>query len=316
MLRINITIILLFVLFTGCQPQQSQPITIGINSWPGYEALYLAEKKGFLATTNANIELVQLGSLTDVLVTYTNGHIDGMTSTAIEVVQASHLSGRPLKVVMVPDYSNGGDVIIAHQESAGVADLKGKTVGAEVSSLGIYFLQRALARHGLKLSDVTLINLEQANGKALLKANTIDAFVTYPPYSIEILRDNNFHAIFSSAEIPSEIIDTMAISEEALARDPLLVKKLHKAWQMALDYMKERPEDAYRIMAKREGISVAEFKSTLDDLILLDSESQQVLLKNPQKLQATFNDICKTLVYVQALEADCTQQPNLIYDFN
>jgi hypothetical protein len=46
-----------------------------------------------------------------------------------------------LKVIPIPDYSNGGDVIIADTRIGNMLGLKGKRIGCEVSSLGIYILQ-------------------------------------------------------------------------------------------------------------------------------------------------------------------------------
>ena len=146
----------------GCNSDQENQglVTIGINPWPGYEFLYLAEQKGFFKQVGANIKLVQLASLTDAQETYIEGHTDGMTSTLTEVVQAPFLGGKPLNVVLVTDYSNGGDVIIASKDIPDLTSLKGKTVGCEVSSLGIFILQRALKTVGLTLSDVTVVNVE------------------------------------------------------------------------------------------------------------------------------------------------------------
>ena len=127
-------------LLTACAKKEPRPITIAINPWPGYELLYLAEKKQFFEKVGANIKLYQLGSLSDAQRAYLNGQVDGLTSTLIEAVQAQVLGGQALKIIMVPDYSNGGDVIVSNKSASSISDLKGKTIGCEVSSLGIYIL--------------------------------------------------------------------------------------------------------------------------------------------------------------------------------
>lgn len=308
--------LVLFVFFVGCAKQEDKLVTIAINPWPGYEFLFLAEQLGYFDEVGAPIKLVQLASLGDGQRAYINGRVDGMASTLIEAVQAEYLGGSPLKVVLVTDYSNGGDVIIAGSDIKSISELKGRSVGCEVSSLGVFVLQRALTKAGMTLDDVTVMNTEQADGQALLNDGNIEAFVTYPPYSVNALKDTRFHKLFSSAEIPFEIVDTVSISEAVLQQQPKLVSKLHTAWQMALDFTRDNPEQAYRIMAEREGISVEDFKAVVEDLVILGKNEQQALFLDSAKLDASAHSVCATLVHTQSMTVDCDQQRSLIYRGN
>jgi len=308
------TALLVFCLFTltACSKPQP-PVSIAINPWPGYEFLYLAEQKGFFKQLGANIKLVQLSSLGDAQRAYVNGRVDGLTSTIIEAVQVEPLGGKPLKVVLIPDYSNGGDVILAPKTYPDMNSLKGKTIGCEVSSLGIFILQRALTKAGMTLSDVNIINVEQSSGQARLAEGKIDAFVSYPPVSVKILDSDEYHQIFDSSQIPFEIIDTVSIATDVLEQQPELVIKLHQAWQMALDYTNSNPEEAYRIMSKREGISASDFKDVLNDLQILDRSQQVAIYKRPEEFEASARAVCETLVHTDSLSVDCEQLAPLMY---
>jgi NitT/TauT family transport system substrate-binding protein len=303
---------LIVLLLSGCEAEPPPSVEIGINPWPGYEFLYLAEKKGFFEEIGLNVKLLQLDSLADVQRAYINGYTDGLASTVIEAVQAQSLGGKPLKIVLIPDFSNGGDAILSRREFKTVADLKGKKIGAEVSSLGIFLLQRALLKAGLTLKDVTVINVEQLNAEQSLLNKRIDAVVSYPPTSVDILKHEAFHTIFTSAEIPGEIIDTISVSEEALAANPELASKLRIAWQMALDYFKESPEDASRIMAQREGISPQEFNDALTGLKILSSADQKALFEN-KAIHESVLEVCRTLVHIKSINEDCNDFPDIMY---
>ena len=306
-------LILSTLVLTACNKAPEQPVTIAINPWPGYEFLHLAKKKGFFKQAGANIKIAQLPSLANAQRAYTNGHVDGLASTIIEAVQAEALGGKPLKIILIPDYSNGGDVIITHQSVTNMAALKGKVIGCEVSSLGIYLLQRALESAGLSLDDVTIINTEQADGENSMLAGTIDAYVTYPPVSIALTKHPQFKTIFSSADIPNEIIDTVSLSEEAIKNNPQIVSQIRQAWQLALDYTAKNPDDAYDIMASREGVTPGEFKDVLGDLSILNTAQQETLFNQPEALQQATRDVCKTLVHVGSIKTNCDSLPNIIY---
>ena len=315
----HVFILLLTVSFClyGCGGKKSQDlVTIAINPWPGYEFLYLAEELGYFKKLGAPIKLVQVSSLSDAQRAYVNGRVNGFTSTLIEAVQAEPLGGSRLKVVMIPDYSNGGDVIMARSNIESVSDLKGKRVGCEVTSLGIYVLQRALSKAGLTLADVEIHNVEQLAGERELLADNIDAFVTYPPVSINIAKHGQFNKIFSTAEIPKEIIDTVSLSEETLKKHPDIVEKLFEAWQLALDYTEENSAKAYVIMANRERISTTEFAETLNDVTILSANEQKKLFRNNASLKAAVANVCNTLNHVKAIQADCANYPDIIYTGN
>ncbi|MCG9748787.1 ABC transporter substrate-binding protein [Shewanella sp. Isolate8] len=305
---------LLAMLMVGCGPKKvEEAVTIAINPWPGYELLYLAKQKGFYRQVGANIELVQVSTLSDAQRAYLTGHVDGFASTMIEAIQVAPLGGKPIKIVLLADYSDGGDVIIAPTSIENMQALRGQTIGCEVSSLGIFVLERALRQHQMQLDDVNVINVEQGAAVSALALGKIAAMVTYPPYSVEIQSSGDYLQLFSTKEIPEEVLDTLSISSSVLAEHPQLVDQIHQAWQLTLDYMRQHPEEAMAIMAKREGLQVAEFKEALADLKLLSSEEQHKLFAQRDKLTQLGYSVCETLVKIGAIESDCLHVDNLFY---
>jgi len=305
---------LLFLLsyLVGCDSVQDKPVTIAINPWPGYEKIFLADAKGFFQDVGANIQLIKLSSLTDVQRAYLNGNVDGMASTIIEAVQVSVLGNKPLQIVMIPDYSNGADVIIGQSTVGSLGEMKGKRFGAEVSSLGIYFLQRALVESGLTLDDVTMLNLKQEEGLAKLSSGQIDAFVTYPPFSYDILKNSEYKALFTSDQIPYEIIDAVSISKEILDEHPELPSQLRTGWQKALDYYDKHPEESLKLIGEWEGDKKEDYFNTLSKLILLTKAEQDQLFKEHAKLTASVLQVCETLVYVKAIDTDCENMKSIV----
>ncbi|ABV34904.1 ABC-type nitrate/sulfonate/bicarbonate transport system protein [Shewanella sediminis HAW-EB3] len=308
--------LLITLMLTACGGEKPQPqITIAINPWPGYELLYLAEKKGFFEKVGINIKLVQTATLSDAQRAYINGRVDGFTSTIVEAVQAQEFGGEPLTIALLADYSNGGDVILGSESFQSITDLKGKKVGCEVSSLGIYILARALAVSDMSLDDVQIVNMEQGNAHQALAYGQIDAMVTYPPYSFDILNDKKLasHRIFTTAEIPNEILDTVSLSKGVIARNPKLTSQLQQAWQLAMDYLEQHPEEAVKHMAEREQISEIEFNQALSDIHLLSSMEQKQLLKDKEKLTKLSKSVCNTLNQVGAFNSSCLHVESLFH---
>lgn len=266
-------------------PNANAQIRIGINPWVGYEYLYLAEHKGFLDEEGLNVELLEYGSLEDVKVSFELGQTDGITSTVAEVIQANADGKRTLQSVLVADFSNGADVILAKSPIGSVKQLHGKKIAVERASLGIFILARALEKSGLTLDDVQPLAFDQPGMLSAMADGSIDAAVTYPPYAIEMTRQGNVHRIFDSSALPGEILDVISLDSALLAQRPHLAAAFARAWTKALAYAEQHPQDAYTIMSQRQGISVDEFALALKGIHLVTSEEQSELMKPGGRLE-------------------------------
>ncbi len=292
-------IALLSALVISCSPKTNTSIRLGVNVWPGYEYLFLARKLGYYEEEGLNLQLVETGSLDDLRRAFERGKLDGMASSAIEVVQAAANTGRVAKIFMVPDFSNGADVIIAKTPIQRIADLKGKRVGLEMASLGQFMVARALQESGLSMADVVIVPMSQEEMLRGMAENQVDAVMTYPPVSVELLRRDDTKNIFSSADIPGEVMDVVTLSDDVLVADPSAPKKIIRAWQRALDYAAKNPDKAHRIAADREGISAEEFAEALGGVKLLSIKDQQELFADPHVIEQTLSLIKDIAVPVE-----------------
>ena len=59
-----VTITALIVL-AGCNKRSSEELRVGVNPWPGYEALYLAQHRGLFDREGIKVKLVDFQSLGD-----------------------------------------------------------------------------------------------------------------------------------------------------------------------------------------------------------------------------------------------------------
>lgn len=303
---------LITLMIAGCESGSKSPqIRIATNPWPGYELLFVADKMGYFKEEGLNIKLLQLSSLVDVQRTYNQGRADGMSSTVIEAIIVAALNSEKLNVVLVPDYSFGGDMLITNKNITSIKDLKGKEIGVETGSLGIVILEKALAKFQMELEDIKYVNLEQLKMKDMLETGEIIAAVTYPPFSTEMLRDDKYHAVFTTKEIPEEIIDVITVREDVLKQDPEWANKFHRAWIKALNYLENNRKNAVNLMAEREGISEDEFEEALADLYLVQPHEIKKVLQ-AELLKGNIESICNTLVRLKEIETDCKHIGELV----
>jgi len=275
---------------SGCSPEPSAALRVGLNAWPGYEFLYLAQEKDFYRAEGLTVRLVEFNSLADARRAYERGQINVLGTTAIEVLQIRDNSPRAPQIVQVMDYSNGADVILARPGITNIAGLRGARVGLELASLGVYVLARGLEQCGLNLADVTLVSVDQLAMADVFRKGELDAIVTYPPVSTMLLRDTQASTVFSSTQIPGEVVDVIAVEAEMVTRRAGDVAKLLRAYRRAVAYARQHPADAYRIMAAREGITPDEFCAILtNDIRMLTEADQAAYLRPDGKLAAVID---------------------------
>lgn len=256
--------LVLLSVISGCTEKLDEPLRIGINTWPGYEFLYLAQEKDFYRHEGLDVKLVEFSSLSDARRAYERGQIDGLCTSVIDVLQARESSARSPQVVQVVDYSDGADVILANLTIPDGTALRGSRIGVELGSLGIYVLARGLEKFGLTLADVNLTSMDQISMEEAISQGTLDAIVSYPPTSIKLTRETKAKVLFTSSEISGEVVDVIAFDEQIINQRSADIGKLLQAYQKAMHYTQQHPEEAYRIMSAREGITPDEFREALN----------------------------------------------------
>lgn len=257
---------------------QSMAIRIGLNPWPGYEPIKLAETLGFFKKNGLDVRVLEYQSLNDVKVALLRGQVDIMCSTVIEAIELRAIHDLKTKIILVADYSNGADVIQSSKIDS-IGALAGATVGLEFGTISEFLLRRAAQIQGLGMDQLTIKPMEQHDMLQALKEGQVDAVVSYPPVSLAIANEASAKTLFHSGQIPYEVIDILAAREGLVEQNPGLVPKIHQAWGDVLDYLKKNPKDAISRMAARQGISSQDFADALADLELVPEEEQERLLK-------------------------------------
>ncbi len=265
---------LCLVFLTACSPAQKPPLRVGLNAWPGYEFIALAEQLGYYKDEGLDVKLIPYQTLADGRRGFEKGQFDVLAATLMEFYGTREFKGLDPVIFMVADFSNGGDMLLANKPIASVAELKGKKLGVEAGSIDVLTAANALASAKLGLKDVTLVNLPQPNLIKALLAGEIDAAQTYPPFAIEALAGPNTVKLFDTSQTPGAIIDVLFAKRSAMVGREADYAKFVRAFQRAVAYQRSNTEDANKRMAAREGISPAEFAQAMSGLTVVDGQQQ------------------------------------------
>jgi NitT/TauT family transport system substrate-binding protein len=285
----------------SCFEQPTTPLLVGVNNWPGFAPLYLAEELGYYQ--NSSIDIVDYPSTTEVSNGLRSGNLQaGGMSIDENLILAETFP--EVRAIMLIDVSNGADVIIAKPELKTLADIKGKKVGVENTALGAYMLSRGLDKAGLSLQDITVVSLGYSEHEAAFKQGEVDAVVTFEPVRSNLLA-TGAKVLFDSSKIPGEVVDLLVVRKDILETQSKDLEQLVRGWFMALDYLKKEPENAAKIMARRGGITAKEFLPSLKLLSFFTPlENQKLLSQTDQSLVNSANKLSKLMQEKQLLQSN------------
>jgi len=284
------------------KPNKNIKIRISVIPWPGYDLLYLAKKKGYFAEEGLDVELVEQLSATNQAVAFNNGHISAAATTINDALDNNVNWKNKMHFVSILDYSNGGDVIIGQENIKTMQDLKGKKVAVEDSALGDYMINRALSIAGMTLDDVEIVNLSFTDGVKSMINKEVDGFVGFPPSSTEIQNSIPVNIIFDSTKIPGEIVDVLAVNDDLLFNHPDKVSAMVRAWNKALIYSKENPDELFKIMAENNGLNNREEFEVILDEVYMPSIAEQKEIFKKKSMNATAYRIMKLLFSEEKLK--------------
>ncbi len=147
---------ILALALTMSRGASAAPLTIGYSDWPGWVAWQVAIDKGWLkeAGIDATFQWFDYSASMDA---FSAGKIDAVTMTNGDTLVTGAGGGKSI-MIMLTDYSNGNDMIVAKPGIKSLKELKGKKIGIEVGLVEHLLLMQGLKDAGMKEDDVELVN--------------------------------------------------------------------------------------------------------------------------------------------------------------
>jgi NitT/TauT family transport system substrate-binding protein len=255
----------------------AEPLKIAYSDWPGWVAWDIAEQKGFFAKHDVEVDLLWFDYVAS-MDAFAAGKADAVCVANGDAMVLNATGARNV-MILVNDYSNGNDKIVARSGITDVKGLKGKKIGVEIGFLSHELLMKALMDNGMTEKDVELVNMPTHQAAQVLATGDVDAIVAWQPHSGMALKTlPGSTAVYTTADAPGIIYDTLAVSPASLLKNRAEWQKVAAAWYDVIDYMADpaNEQEMLQILSARVGLTPAEYKPFLSGTKML---SQQDVLK-------------------------------------
>lgn len=258
-------LIALILTMSGCQPPP-EPLSIVGNAGIGFHPVY-AQHLVHPEQHPENINVTMLVSDISVVRMLTNNAADvGMLSLDNALALQSR-GGDQYCVARVIFSSHGADAVIAGRSFASKL-LAGKPirVGMEDSTLSRYIMARWLQQTGIDDSLIQRRMLVPNGHASALMSNDVDVIITYAPFTRHLIDDGGL-VIFSSQDIPDEIIDVMIVRTQTWDEHrERLLEFATVSWDAALANIAEAESEVMETIAKLSELPQPELLSLMSQI--------------------------------------------------
>jgi NitT/TauT family transport system substrate-binding protein len=273
--------------------QPKTEFNIGWSIYAGWMPWPYAQQAGIVKKWadkyGLKINIVQVNDYVESVNQYTAGKFDGVTVANMDALTIPAAGGKDTSAIIVGDYSNGNDGIVlkgADQLSA----IRGRQVYLVELSVSHYLLARGLEKAGLKPTDVKTVNTSDADIVGAFGSPDANAAVAWNPQLSVMKAQAGAKEVFSSAQIPGEILDLLVVDTATLKANPNLGKALAGIWYETVALMQRKDaqgKEARAAMAKLAGATPENFDSQLSTTYLYSDPKAAVAATSAPQLMAT-----------------------------
>jgi NitT/TauT family transport system substrate-binding protein len=287
------------------------PLVLAATPWIGISPFYVARDRRLLGDTELRIAAMPTDY--DSRRAMRDGRADLVQGTLSDILKAID-SGVDLQVILIVDSSNGADGIVARPGIDSLRDLKGCRIGVEIGALTHVVLRLALRHAELREEDVTLVNMSMGEARVALEQGRLDAAVFWEPLLSKVAVAP-WRKVFTSAEVPGEIVDILAVRNHVLQSRPDALERLLRAWGEATHSVKQGSPDVLAMAAKPLGLSVEELQESLNGIELVDLQENIRLFDaaNTPSAWRSYQTVAQFMVSHGMLEHP-VRDPQTIFD--
>lgn len=282
---------------TSEAPEPRDEFSIGWSIYAGWMPWPYAQQAGIVKKWadkyGIKINIVQVNDYVESVNQYTAGKLDGVTVANMDALTIPAAGGKDTSAIIVGDYSNGNDGVVL-KGTDDLKAIKGKKVNLVELSVSHYLLARALNSVDMSMTDVNTINTADADIVGAFSSPDVKAAVAWNPQLTSIKEMPNANLVFSSADIPGEIVDLLVVDTATLKANPKLGKALAGIWYETVALMQQQDAEgkaARAAMAKLGGATPEQFDGQLTTTYLYADPKEAVAATSDPALITTMTRV-------------------------
>ena len=250
-------------------------IRIGYQVAPNAELLAKAMGLANQAFPNTEVEYINFASGRDVNTAMAANGIDlgliGSVGASVGVAQ-----NLPYEVYFIHAVIGDAEALAVRQNISSIDQIRGKKIAVPFGSTTHFSFLSLLKMENLAQGQVTVLDLQPQDMVAAWQRGDIDGgYIWYP--HLQKFIDDGAKVLITSADMAKRgtiTADLGIVRKQFSEQYPDAMKKYVEVLDQAINFYRENPEEAAKVISPELGLSPEESKLAIDKLIWLTSEEQ------------------------------------------
>ena len=185
---------------------------------------------------------------------YLNSDSVDFGSTAGLAALLARANGNPVKAVYIYSRPEWTALAVGKDSTVkSITELKGKKIAATKGTDPYLFLLRALHENGLKKSDVEIVHLQHADGRAALEQGRVAAWAGLDPHLAASELEAGSRLIYRNVNFNT--YGFLNVSDTFAARHPDQVKRVIAAYERARNWIIAHPDETVALLSEESKLS-------------------------------------------------------------
>jgi len=245
--------------------------TLSID-WATYNPLSLVIKEqGLLEEKlgdDVTVEWLQSAGSNKANELLRSGSVD-VGSTAGSAALFARANGSPIKVIDIYSQPEWSAIVVGPDSDIdSLEDLKGKQIAATKATDPYFFLLQALEAGGLTLDDVTVQNVQHADGRALLDGGSVDAWAGLDPIMAAAEVESGDQLIYRNVDFNT--YGFLNATEDFIDNHADLAQVVVDTYEEAREWALENPDETAQLLADAATIDLEVAKTVINERSNLD----------------------------------------------
>ncbi|MBD2102983.1 aliphatic sulfonate ABC transporter substrate-binding protein [Leptolyngbya sp. FACHB-261] len=261
------------------QPSAADPkaIRVGFQVIPNAELLAKAMGAVEKEFPNSKVTWIQFDSGRDVNTAMASGGIDfgliGSTGTSTGIAR-----GLPYQVYFIHDVIGDNEALVVRKDAGiqSLKDVKGKKIAVPFGSTTHFSLLSALKAEGLDASALTILDMQPPDMLAAWQRKDIDGGFVWQPSLTKMTSDGGTVLLTAKKLSEQGIVtaDVGIVRKEFADQYPEAVRRYVTVLDEAVQFYRDKPEDAAATLAPQLGLSKQESLAVMNELVWLNASEQ------------------------------------------
>jgi len=190
-------------------------------------------------------------------------------STAGSAALLARSNGSPIQVIDIYSQPEWAAIVVgADSDIESAEDLRGKRIAATKGTDPYFFLLQTLEEAGIGLDEVTIENLQHADGGAALTSGAVDAWSGLDPIMATTEIQSGTKLVYRNVDFNT--YGFLNATEDFIENHADVAQVVVNTYEKARQWTQENPDEAAQILADVAGIDIAVADKVLNERTILE----------------------------------------------